>query len=138
MLPLAVSAPVDVPLPAGAKPRAIDLQRSQRLAEGLPERPPHGHGLAHGLHLGRQFGLGGGQRGRHREKTRHDALDIAIDDRFRLLEGDGGDRGGRIGADPRQRAQAVARRRGPVVGGGPEARRGPGSNRLTTTSPAVA
>ena len=45
------------------------------------------------------LGLGFRQRRFDVEEARHHAFDIAVDDCRRLAEGDGGDRGGRVGAD---------------------------------------
>ena len=51
------------------------------------------------------LGLGGGQRRGHGEKPRHHALDIAVDRRCALAEGDCRDGGGGIVADARQPAE---------------------------------
>ena len=58
---------------------------------------------------GADFGLGVGQRRADVEQARHHALDIAVDHRGGPVEGDRGDRGGRVGADAGQVAQAVLR-----------------------------
>ncbi len=58
----------------------------------------------------RAFALGSGVS--IARQARDDALDIAVDDGRRAVEGDRGDRRRRVGADARQRAQARFRRRG--------------------------
>src|SRR5258708_6275395 len=51
--------------------------------------------------------LGAGQGHLDREEPRHHALDVAVDRGGLAVEGNGGDRGSGIGADPGERTQAL-------------------------------
>jgi hypothetical protein len=69
------------------------IPRALRPNEGLGEAP--------------QFRSGPRQWSVHRKQARHHPLDIPVDDVGGLIEGDRGDRGGRIGAQTREATKAL-------------------------------
>ena len=101
------------PLPPGAqrtgrRPRGADrgAEVEQRLGEVAGPRP--GRGIRHEARgQRRQPRLRPRQRRRLGRQPRHHPLHIAVHRHHRLVEGDRRDRRGGIGADPRQRPQAL-------------------------------